>query len=163
MASANRDCRVIGFAGKLKHERNIMDSRASITAYRTGTVGGSTGPTIILLKGTKLRRGYVTIFILQIWYYTASSYICVWCLHNYSDTFLRKYGLANGSTIIMTPNAFMTTEAWSAMIPHLLKGYRVNENMTHDSRLKTHESKLRTQYNVHTNTYIYHPYSTKTT
>ena len=39
----------------------------------------------------------------------------------------------------------------------------VNENMTHDSRLKTHESKLRTQYNVHTNTYIYHPCSTKTT
>ena len=57
MASANGDCRVIGSVGKKKHERNIMDSRASVTAYRTGTVGGSTGPTIILLKGSKRRRG----------------------------------------------------------------------------------------------------------
>ena len=57
MASANGDCRVIGSVGKAKHERNIMDSRSSITAYRTGTVAGSTGPTIILLKGTNKRRG----------------------------------------------------------------------------------------------------------
>ena len=57
MASVNGDCRVIGSVGKAKHERNIMDSRSSIIAYRTGTVGGSTGPTIILLKGNKIRRG----------------------------------------------------------------------------------------------------------
>ena len=65
-------------------------SRASITIVRTGTVGGTTGPTIILLKGEKKNPIY-------------------------TDEFLVKHGMAPGSTIIMTENAYMTDNAWIAV------------------------------------------------
>jgi hypothetical protein len=54
---------------------------------RTGSTAGSTGPTVILVKSEKKR------LIL-------------------TDKFLEKHGLATGSTIIMTPNAYMTDKAW---------------------------------------------------
>ena len=74
-------------------------SRASITIVRTGTVGGTTGPTIILLKGEKKNLIY-------------------------TDEFLVKHGMAPGSTIIMTENAYMTDNAWIAVTKALMKGYR---------------------------------------
>ena len=52
MASSNGDCKIIGSLKK-----NIADNRASITAYRTGTVGGETGPTIMLLAGKRKKAG----------------------------------------------------------------------------------------------------------
>ena len=99
MASANGDCRVIGSRNKKKHEKNIADTRASITAYRTGAVGGSQGPTVMLMKGTRKRTGY-------------------------SNSFLVKHGCCKGSTVIMTDSAFMTTAAWEEMTPCLMIGYR---------------------------------------
>lgn len=49
--NAAGNCYVIGSAGKYKHEKIIADSHAKVTFVRTGTVGGTTGPTIILVKG----------------------------------------------------------------------------------------------------------------
>ena len=99
MASANGGCRVIGSRNKKKHEKNIADTRASITAYRTGAVGGSQGSTVMLMKGTRKRTGY-------------------------SNRFLEKHDCCKGSTVIMTDSAFMTTAAWKAMTPRLMIGYR---------------------------------------
>ena len=87
MASANSDCRVIGWRNKKEHEEKIADTRASITAYQTGAVGGSQGPTVMLMKETRKRTGY-------------------------SNRFLEKHGYFKGSTVIMTDSAFMTTAAW---------------------------------------------------
>ena len=91
--------KIIGAANKKKHEKILQDSRLSITMVRTGTVAGTTGPTIILLKGVTKQKAY-------------------------SDDFLVKHGLAPGSTIIMTESAYMTNEAWLKATPYLMKGYR---------------------------------------
>ena len=83
---------------KEKHEKNIADTRGSITAYQTGAVGGSEGPNVMLMKRTRKRTGY-------------------------SNRFLEKHGCFQGSTVIMADSAFMTTAAWEAMTPCLMIGY----------------------------------------
>ena len=99
MACPDGNVKVIGCSKKRKHEKRTNDSRASITMYRTGCVSGETGPTVFLLKGQRKRD-------------------------NYTDDFLVKFGCRKGSTIIMTPNAFMTTEAWEKMTPYVCRGLR---------------------------------------
>ena len=99
MASENGDCRVSGSRNKKKNKKNIADTRAIITAYRTAAVGGSQGPTGMLMKGTRKRTGY-------------------------SNRFLENHGCCQGSKVIMTDSAFMTTAAWEAMTPCLMIGYR---------------------------------------
>ena len=79
----------------------FLGSRLSITVVRTGNSAGETGPTIILCKGTKANKHA-----------------------SFTDEFLVKQGLAPGSTILMTENAYMTDDAWGECTPHLLEGYR---------------------------------------
>ena len=99
MATENGSIKVYGSANRTKHEKINMDSRASVTMYRTGTPAGDTGPTIFLCAGSSRRGGY-------------------------SDKFLMKGGASKGSTIIMTENAFMTDDAWEAMTPNVIDGLR---------------------------------------
>ena len=40
------------------------------------------------------------------------------------DKFLLYHGAAAGSTIVMTPTAFMTEQAWETMTPSVIKGLR---------------------------------------
>ena len=68
---------------------------------RTGSVGGTTGPTIFLLKGAKQHRR-----------------------KEFSDKLLVKYGCVPGSTIIMTESAYMTDDAWLEASNAIVKGYR---------------------------------------
>ena len=42
----------------------------------------------------------------------------------FTDKFLVSNGAEVGSTVVMTPNAFMTTEAWEGMTPKLCVGLR---------------------------------------
>ena len=98
MSDAHGTLHVIGAAEKKKHEKLLQDSRVSITIVRTGTCAGTTGPTIFLLKGTKVKPAF-------------------------SDEFLLKHGLAPGSTIVMTENAYMTDEAWLEVSKAIVKGY----------------------------------------
>ena len=65
---------------------------------RTGSAK-SVGPTIFLLAGQRKREGY-------------------------TDGFLKQHGAAAGSTIEMTPTAFMTDDAWVATAEKLAKGIR---------------------------------------
>ena len=97
MAAENGAVKVYGSATRRKHEKVNLDSRASITMYRTGNPAGDTGPTIFLCAGTTRRFGY-------------------------RDKFLLENGGTRGSTIIMTESAFMTDEAWEAMTPNVIDG-----------------------------------------
>ena len=102
MSDQHGDLRVVAAAEKRNHEKVLQDGRVSITIVCTGTVAGDTGPTIFLLKGkpgTKVKKAF-------------------------SDAALRRYGLAVGSTIIMTENAFMTNDAWEFATKHIVKCYR---------------------------------------
>ena len=130
MSDAHGNLQVVAAADKKKHEKLLQDCRVSITIVRTGTVGGTTGPTIFLLKGTKRK-------------------------HAFSDAFLERHGMAKGSTIIMTENAYMTDEAWLKASRAIVEGYRhlpyVKENIdwwllelldgfkSHENNLKAHE------------------------
>ena len=60
-ASDIGDGMVIAEHGNKKAEKKCQDSRESVTLYRTGTPGGSTGPTAFLLKGKTVRSGYTEV------------------------------------------------------------------------------------------------------
>lgn len=99
MHASSSHLHVIGSTDRKKHEKILHDSRCSITMYRTGSVAGDTGPTVFLLEGERIRS-------------------------NFTDKMLKKHGAKEGSTIVMTPTAFMTEEAWKRMTPSLVKGLR---------------------------------------
>ena len=77
----------------------LVQSCVSITVARTGSTTGGTGPTVFLVKSEN--KGFI-----------------------FTDKFLEKHGLAPGSTIIMTPNAYMTDEAWVLLSKAIVKVYR---------------------------------------
>jgi len=103
MACETGAVHVIGSVGNRKTEKRTVDSPQSITMYQTGSVAGDTGPTVFLLKGIHKKSGY-------------------------TDEFLLEHGAKQGSTIIMTENAFMMTKAWEDMAPSICCGLRaINE------------------------------------
>jgi len=91
--------KVIACASKRKQEKETDDSRVSITSLRCGNAAGNQGPTFILMKGKHKKFGF-------------------------TDQFLENNGAAPGSTILMTPNAFMTDEAFDSMAHNLATGTR---------------------------------------
>jgi hypothetical protein len=90
---------IVGSTDRKKHEKAIADSRVSMSLYHTGPIAGNQGPTIAVMAGKHRRAGFM-------------------------DQFLVKHGMAEGSTIIMTPTAFVTEEAWEEMTPFVIKGIR---------------------------------------
>ena len=96
-ACQNGDVHIIGSAGRKKHKLKTQDYCVSITMYRTGNIVGTTGQTVFLLEGKHRRAGY-------------------------TDKWLLDHGAAAGSTIVMTPTAFMTEQAWDTMTPSDIKG-----------------------------------------
>ena len=66
---------------------------------RCGFPNNVSGPTFILLSGTKKNA-------------------------TYTDEFLVQNGAAEFSTIVMTPSGFLTDEAWRFIVPLLIKGIR---------------------------------------
>ena len=96
MADADGDLKIIGEAGKKKHEKNVSDYCGSITMYCTGNCAGNNWPTTFLMKGKKRKAGY-------------------------ADTFLQDNGAAVGSTIAMTENVFMTELACEEIADKLVE------------------------------------------
>jgi hypothetical protein len=90
---------IVGSMDQKKHEKAIADSCVSMTLYRTGSIAGTQGPTIAVMAGKHQRAGF-------------------------TDKFLTKHGMVEGSTIIMTPTAFVTEEAWEEMTPFVIEGIR---------------------------------------
>ena len=99
MSDCHGDLCVFAASDKKKQEKLLQDCRCSITVVRTGTVAGTTGPTMFLLKGTK-------------------------CCKYFNDDYLLQYGMAPGSKAIMTKNAYMTDEAWLEASKSIVAGYR---------------------------------------
>lgn len=100
MANAHGGVRSIASKEVKRQEKNFDDSRCSITAYRIGTFMGDQGPTDFSIKEEKIKRGLN------------------------KEELLTKFGVASGSSVIMTETAFMTTEAWEKMTPSLMRSYR---------------------------------------
>ena len=46
---------------------------------------------------------------------------------NYTDKFLQENGSAPGLTVLMTPAAFMTKDAWIAETPPVTRGLRSSD------------------------------------
>lgn len=99
LASANGMVKILGDKNKKKHEKILNDSRHSITMVRCASTGGATGPTNFLMSGQRKKAGY-------------------------DSQFLQTHGAAPGSTIEMTPTAFMTEEAWENMAQARADGIR---------------------------------------
>ena len=99
MSDCHGDLHVFAASDKKKQEKLLQDSRCSITAIRTGTVAGTTGPTMFLLKGAKCRK-------------------------HFNEGYLLRYGMAPGSKVIMTENAYMTDEVWLEASKSIVDGYR---------------------------------------
>ena len=97
VAAADGSVRIIGDKEKKKHEKNIHDSRTTMTMVRCGTAGGNCGPTFFLCAGERVKTGF-------------------------TDEFLTNNGAQPGSSVVMTPNAFMTQDAWSIIVPKLIVG-----------------------------------------
>lgn len=57
LLASDESVKIIGDAEKRKHEINTVNSRTSITIYRTGSVAGATGPTAFLPPGLWRRPG----------------------------------------------------------------------------------------------------------
>jgi hypothetical protein len=47
------------------------------------------------------------------------------CKKSFNNTYLIKYGMKPGLTIIMTENAYMTDDAWLQVSKEIVKGYRL--------------------------------------
>ena len=98
LASAAGGAKVLGDKQK-KHEKILHDSRESITLVRCASLAGATGPTNFLLGGAKVKS----------WY---------------NKPWLQRNGAAPGSSITMTPSAFMTDKAWEEMVLDRARGIR---------------------------------------
>ncbi len=98
MSDCHSDLHVFAVSDKKKQEKLLQDSRCSISVIRTGTVAGTTGPTMFLLKGAKCRK-------------------------HFNEDYLLRYGMAPGSKVIMTENAYMTDEAWLEASKSIVDGY----------------------------------------
>ena len=99
MADADGNIKIIGEFKKKKHEKIVGDCRASSTLARSGSFGGSNGPTGFIMAGQRVKTGY-------------------------TEAYLERHGAAPGSQILMTESAFMTEECWEEMTPKYVDGYR---------------------------------------
>ena len=110
MMASDGTVKVIGNANKRKQEKNSDDCRDSITVVRTGSAAGIGGPRLYLAKGKTLDSPTL------------------------SDM-PKNHNAPAGSCVIMTPNAYMTTEAWQKGCPILCKGIRQMEGIRgHDDK-----------------------------
>lgn len=98
MSNADGDVRVIAAESKKKTEKNTDDSRVSITSIRVGMASGIQGPFTFLAKGVRMDRP--------------------------SLKKLLKDKAPAGSSIHMSPSAYMTDEVYDRLVPGLCAGIR---------------------------------------
>jgi hypothetical protein len=90
---------VNGERKKKSHAKAKDDGRMSITALRGGSAAGHKAPTVWLMEGKNRRK-------------------------EHSDSWLQRQGAPAFSTIVMTPAAFMTKEAWVRCAQIVAEGIR---------------------------------------
>ena len=91
--------RILGAKDKKKHKKNVEDNRVSISVLRSGNAAGVSGPWMFLAEGKKLESK---------------------SLRNLEE----NHGATPGSKIYMTPNAYMTNDAWEEIVPDLCMAIR---------------------------------------
>jgi hypothetical protein len=95
--------RVVGSAEVKKHEKATADSRESVTCIRIGSAAGAQGPWIFLVKGKKpLDKNHPL----------------------YGDLHARFPDAPPRSRVFVTPNAYLTDEAWAEIAPIIAQGIR---------------------------------------
>ena len=104
MAGSEGELHIIGSKEKKKHEKNVADSRESITSVRVGSAGNVDGPRFYLAKGKEIE------------------------MSAFKD-FTKHFPAPEGSRVIMTPNAYMTDDAWVELVPFLCRGIRAMERI----------------------------------
>ena len=65
MSDCHGDLRVFATSDEKKQEKLLQDCRCSIIVVRTGTVAGTTGPTMFLLKGAKCCKHFRNNYLLR--------------------------------------------------------------------------------------------------
>jgi hypothetical protein len=85
-----------------KHKKTTQDNRDSVIIVCIGSASGKTGLWIFLLKGKKELEKNHPLRNLE---------------HNFP-------GVLAGSKVVMTPNAYMTNEAWIKLTPFIANGIR---------------------------------------
>ncbi len=98
--------KIIGSKYKRKHEKNTSDCRDSIAIVQVGSAANVDGHRFYLAKGKEIE-------------------------FNSFKNFADSYNAPKGSRVIMTPNAYMTDEAWQELVPYLCMGIR-SMNGVHD-------------------------------
>jgi hypothetical protein len=99
LMAANGKIHVVASKSKNKTEKIADDCRDSITTLRTGFASGEQGAYFFLAKGKKLDR------------------------HKFKNL-VKNFDAPEGSEVIMTPNAFMTDDAWLEIVPKLCRAIR---------------------------------------
>jgi hypothetical protein len=97
---------VIGSAARKKHEKNTLNSRQSIMVVRVGSAAGVEGLRIFLAKEKELTTELM-----------------------HKNNFACVHKAPIGSYVMMTPNAYMTNEAWMEITPSLCNGIRAMEGI----------------------------------
>jgi hypothetical protein len=96
---------VVGIkSGKRKRENHDALSRDSITVVHTGSAAGASGPAMYLMKGKTIPEDNRDQFGSAEW--------------------MEGKGAPPNSFVVMTPNAFMTHDAWDESAELLAKGIR---------------------------------------
>ena len=98
MANADGEIRVLASAAKKKTEKATDDCRSSITSLRVGMTSGTQGPFTFLAKGLKMDKPSLNKIL--------------------------KERCPAGSSIAMSPSAYMTDEVYAKLVPQLCTGIR---------------------------------------
>lgn len=134
------ELRILGDGERPRHNKNTSDGRCSITCGRLGSAGGTKGPVIFLAAGQKEPP------------------------RTFAGTkYVDKYGLPEGSCVLMNETAYMDYETWLKVVKRLapaiwkmpyirdhpdwwafvtFDGFKLNVNVTealkefHDNKIK---------------------------
>ena len=90
--------KIIGDKEKKYHDKNVSDSRVSITVVRTGSAAGGHGPVIFVVTGTTINCNFS------------------------SKRLIDEYGLPEGSIVLCNENAYMDDVTWVLTVKHLSAG-----------------------------------------
>jgi hypothetical protein len=93
--------KIVGSHDRTKHDKETADSRLSITALAIGAASGDGGPVVVLTKGKSVPAPFDSLKYLE-----------------------EDVGLPAGSQVIPTPTAYMTDDAFDALMPEWCRGIR---------------------------------------
>ena len=92
--------KIIGSKDKKHHDKNMSDSRVSITAVRCGNAAGANGPVVFLASGQNVNRTFSNYRLKEI------------------------YGLPEGSTVLYNSSACMDDATWKLCAKVMAPGIR---------------------------------------